>query len=216
MVPTTPSPNGDQKGFWAFWTTTPGVITAIAGVITAIAGLITALATAGLISRPELHETPSSPPASTALPGVTAPSPPSGTSSPNQSQRSAPFRSVTYRFGFANGTYFDLDSGKATDHGGPELELTRNWDRLSYGSKNGTWAGTRVVYIKTSTASYQGCEQATDIQSGGDAYLNEVPEDESICVWTSGRRWAVLRILNPQQVAAVANNITFEVQLFTA
>lgn len=123
---------------------------------------------------------------------------------------------MTYRFGFANGTYVDLDSGMVADHGGPEFELTRNWDRLSYGTTNETWAGTKVVYIKTSAASYQACERGTDIQAGGDAPLNEVPDDTSICVWTSGRKWAVLRILDPQQVAAVANSITFEVRLFTA
>lgn len=65
MVPTMPASDNDKGRFRAFWTTTPGVITATAGMLTAIAGLITALATAGLIPRPEREGTPASPSAST-------------------------------------------------------------------------------------------------------------------------------------------------------
>lgn len=40
----------EQKG--SFWSTLPGIITAIGGLIAAVAGLVTALYTAGIIGRP--------------------------------------------------------------------------------------------------------------------------------------------------------------------
>ncbi len=59
-------PSGDKQ---SFWTTLPGILTAIAAVITAVGGLLVALHTAGLIGA---GSTPAPAPVANSVPNVVA------------------------------------------------------------------------------------------------------------------------------------------------
>ena len=61
-------PNAKPAERKSFWSTLPGMLTAVGGVIAAAGALITALATAGVLSRP----TPTIIPTATPMPAITA------------------------------------------------------------------------------------------------------------------------------------------------
>jgi len=50
--------DGNQKSFWTFWASLPGIITATAGLIAAVGGVIGGLAAAGIIGGSSLSASP--------------------------------------------------------------------------------------------------------------------------------------------------------------
>ena len=78
----------------SFWSTVPGLLTAIGGIIAAIAALLTALVSAGVIGHEKLTPTPppaTAPATATLSPTVTAvPSVPTATASPQVSATPTP------------------------------------------------------------------------------------------------------------------------------
>ena len=133
---------------------------------------------------------------------------PTADSSPEQSASPGPY---DYEFEFAEGTFFDFDTQKAALEGGAHFEAKLDLGRFFHGEKYGTWQGVRVVYIKDANVSYSGCENGTDLQAGEVAHLNKVEQDESICVGTSGQKWAALKIVDDETPSS--GNITFGVRL---
>ena len=140
--------------------------------------------------------------------GGTSPSTPTPTPSPGPTDGG-------YEFEFADRSYFDFDARKADLKGGADYEVKLSFGRFFHGSVNGAWDGTEIKYIKSEGASLEGCERGTDIQSGKVAFLRDVEQDESICIRTSGGKWAILKIVasEPSSSGLGTGNVTFNVRL---
>lgn len=135
---------------------------------------------------------------------------PSAPPSPDRGTAPQP-SAAAYEFEFADRTYFDFDKRKASIQPTAADEVGLNSGRFFFGRDRDGWAKTSVVYIPSSEASRQGCEQGTDLKQAV-AHLNELEQDESICVATSEGKWAVLTMTDEQP--SNSGNIMFSVQMF--
>jgi hypothetical protein len=197
---------------------------ALAIVMLTVAGaLITHFATPGITNQPGGDTSPLSAPPSPPPPSRTETSTPplsSGPPVPDVSPTAAPPlmpNERRYTLDFGDKTYVDLDSDLASREGGPEYEVELNFGRFFTGGGyyNHAWTGTTVVFIKDSQVSFVGCSEGTLIQ-GKVAFLDQVKQDETICVSTNRGAWAAMKILNAETRASGlgAGDITFAVRLF--
>lgn len=115
-----------------------------------------------------------------------------------------------YRLDFADRTFVDLDSGLANTDGGPEYEVRLSYGRFFTGQSADTWRGTKIIFLKDSQISFNGCSRGTRIQESV-AFLNRLAQDESVCISTNRGAWAAMKIANSK-----SREITFDVRLFTA
>jgi hypothetical protein len=149
-------------------------------------------------TQPEHSPAPSS---SSTQPRPTSPQPSPTSETPGPES--------PYRLEFQDGSFVDIDSGTANLEGGRDYEVKLSYGRLFFGEKYDTWADTKVVYIKQSDESWSGCARGTRLQEEV-AHLNDVAQDDSVCVYTSNGAWAGLRLVDGPDL----NVKTFDVTLY--
>jgi hypothetical protein len=162
----------------AFWT-----------VLGGIAAVATFLIT--LLPDPSPTE-----PQSRGTPGVSATTSLHGTSqasqSSNQGEPTCPDVSVVDDA--ISNVYFDVDKCVSSSEPSPNDEFQVSFHRLYFGpgqERNGLYPGTQIWVAKDAQASLIGCPRGRAID--GVLQLNSLRYDETVCVLTSNRSWAVLK-----------------------
>lgn len=177
--------NGDGAGFWKFWTTLPGLITAIAT-------LITALVAAGVISQRNNVPPPSS---QTAPPRATSSSPPQVATSIEETPTGATAPEELWRGAvkFPIGTGLDLADGEARVR--PEAEAREFV--IAAGSLAGNVVPVfyhvgRVGKVEKRAVTWSDCHNALTWQPG--AVYGRV--NDSVCFESQdGSRLAAVSVL---------------------
>ncbi|WP_203989569.1 toll/interleukin-1 receptor domain-containing protein [Virgisporangium aurantiacum] len=138
---------------------------------------------------------------------------PTPTASPNRA--ASPATSGTSRNAAANpikvrdGEYYDFDQAKADLTGGPGYEVKLGSPHFYFNRQQGTWGQSTIAVIDNSRASAAGCRGGEDPWKDGKVHLDWLGTGQSLCISTSGGKWALLKLIGHDHMA----EYTFDLQM---
>lgn len=108
-------------------------------------------------------------------------------------------------------TYIDLDRAVAGTESSPTAEFHLRGERFFFDERQNVYAKVEAAIVPDDEATSRGCATAShrivDV-----VFLNEVEPDQSICIKTSRRRWAVVKQVDPDN-SLVNESVTINIWL---
>jgi hypothetical protein len=177
------------RGFWAFWTSLPGVLTGVATLITAIVGVVTLVNSLG----GSASSGQSAAGATGTTSGVVSAPPASGAATSPSSAAAA--GTIHGRLTMVPGDAADLESGRV-GNGVPNADLTLLGNGVGGHVYELTSLGGSLAPVSGRTADRATCTAALTAHSDAYEYLSQFSAGSELCVQTSENHTAALHIVS--------------------